>query len=268
MFVSYCKDDTTDPQWINKVYQFVYCLLALGIEVSVDFLDHSEGNMAFGIANKIEMSDMILMINSPEYYRLITQKNKKDDQESKSIAFQGQLIYSELFNKNGSKVIPIFLKEYKNFSSYIPSAFKLNKNYILKKPPSCLDLANHLVDKFTQLACLLMGIELSEWEGEQFADIRKCGVYNCKLFLGVKINKCKEIQLLEVCQEEEIFPDLDRPLTENSPEKFFSDLVPLVLPFWQCLALELEVDLKKVQEMFHKESENERCFQFLYHWWK
>lgn len=166
VFVSYCKDDTTDPQWINKVYQFVYCLLALGIEVSVDFLDHSEGNMAFGIANKIETSDKILMINSPEYYQLITQRDKKEDQESKSIAFQGQLIYSELFNKNGSKVIPIFLKKYDNFSSYIPSAFKQNKIYILTKPPSCLDLANYFVDKFTQLACLLMGIELSDWNGE------------------------------------------------------------------------------------------------------
>lgn len=90
----------------------------------------------------------------------------------------------------------------------------------------------------------------------------KCRVCNSNNFLG------KEIQLLEVSQEEEIIPDLDRPLSENSPEKFFSDLVPLVLPFWQCLALELDVDLKKVQEMFHKESESERCFQFLYHWWK
>ena len=166
VFVSYCKDDATDPQWINRVYQFVHCLLALGIEVSVDFLDHSEGNMAFGIANKIETSDKILMINSPEYYQLMTQKERKEDQESRSITFQGQLIYSELFSRNGSKVIPIFLKEYENFSCYIPSAFKINKNYILKKPPSCLDLANHLVDKFTQLACLLMEIKLSEWKSE------------------------------------------------------------------------------------------------------
>ena len=166
VFVSYCKHDETDPQWINRVYQFVYCLLALGIDVSVDFLDHSEGNLAFGIANKIELCDKILMINSPEYYKLITQKGYKEDQESRSVAFEGQLIYSEIFNRNGVKVIPIFLNKYQDIMDIIPPAFKMNKNYIFDSPPTCIDLANHRIHTFTQLACLLIGLKVREWEGE------------------------------------------------------------------------------------------------------
>ena len=166
VFVSYCKHDADDPQWINRVYQFVYCLLALGVDVSVDFLDHSEGNIAFGIANKIELCDRILMINSPEYYKLITQRGNKEDRESKSVAYEGKLIYSEIFNRNGIKVIPIFLKEYKNMMAIIPAAFKTNRNFIFSAPPTCLDLANHIIDTFTQLACLLIGLNTREWTGE------------------------------------------------------------------------------------------------------
>ena len=84
----------------------------------------------------------------------------------------------------------------------------------------------------------------------------------------MKLKDCKKIELLESSLQIDINPDLDKPLTDKSPERFFSDLVPLVLPFWQCLALELDVDLKKVQEMFNQESEKEKCYQFLYQWWK
>ena len=164
VFISYCKDDPTDPYWIKTVYQFVYCLLALGIDVSVDFLeDNGGGNLAFEIANKIELCDKILMINSPEYYRIITKQEPREDQTSRSVAFEGQLIYSELFKQNGKKVIPIFLKRYPGMLGIIPPAFKTNTTYILKVSPTCLDLTKY--DKFTQLACSLIGINVKEWGG-------------------------------------------------------------------------------------------------------